>query len=350
MNKNYSIIVTLLLLLVFGFCTTGLASAQAAEDSDTLPGTQSFRRVAVLTFEGAGVSEDLVQRIRQAVEEALYMIDGFQMIEREQIDLVLSEQELQLSDLTNERSAVRVGQLLTADTVVTGSVNRFDRISYSVKFLDVETGEIVFVASQELGGEKEIGKSSDKIARGAERALFPDRYKPLILTPGFEAGVMLPIGGLRELVNWGIQSAAVFKLKNLLLNNLALGFEVQLNYYFGPPPSAADWLITVPILLTTEYTIPMGSKLLLSPTLALGIAPSILRYDPDGFVYGAEDPEYQNRATVYPEISGGVEIGMVFNRIFFDIGTDYTVIIGPGKPIMAFAFQLAIGYSWKEIR
>jgi hypothetical protein len=47
-----------------------------------------------------------------------------------------------------------------------------------------------------------------------------------------------------------------------------------------------------------------------------------------------------------PEVSSGR-----YRRLLHpDLCTVYMVIIGPSKPIMVFAAQVAVGYSWKEIR
>jgi hypothetical protein len=53
---------------------------------------------------------------------------------------------------------------------------------------------------------------------------------------------------------------------------------------------------------------------------------------------------------VYPEIRGGLQVGMELRKILLDLGADYMVIIGPSRPMMAFAFQIGMGYAWKEIR
>jgi len=326
---------TVLLAVLF----TLLSAAAFAQTQPAAP-----LRLAVLEFEGAGVTPDMLRSIKQSVEEALYGVPGIQLIEREQIELILREQEFQLSDLANPESVVQIGQLLAADLVVAGSVNRLEETALTVKFLDVRTGEVSFIRSEILRRESGIPKAAQRIARGAEKALFPERFHPLELAPTVGFGAAMPIGDLAELVGLGIHSAAGFYFRNLGLNNLEVGLEVQFQSLPGVYGSPADWFRAVPVVVVTGYRFGLGGGWFLRPQLAGGAAVSLLRYDPDGYIIGVEDPEYITRTAVYGQAGAGFTAGWRRGRLSLELGAQYNLIIGTRPPMMVLPVWLAAGW------
>ena len=172
------------LVLPFLFLTVLTISLGAQEEFE--------RRVAVLDFEAVGVSQELAIEAQHAVERALYEVRKIQLIERGKIDLILQEQEMQLSDLADQDTAVRVGRLLAANTVVTGVVARPEAPWLTIKVLDVETGAVLFVGDASLGRRSRIEAVTRKLIREAEKILFPERYEPLLLSLGGCAQMAIP--------------------------------------------------------------------------------------------------------------------------------------------------------------
>lgn len=88
----------------------------------------------------AGEEEAINARLRSELVRTSCVV----VIERERIDAVLSEQGLQLTGCTDQSCIVRVGQILNAESVVTGSVVRLGTGTYSVDIgiVDVTTGRI----------------------------------------------------------------------------------------------------------------------------------------------------------------------------------------------------------------
>ncbi len=91
-----------------------------------------------------------------------FLQSGFSVIERSRIDLILKELNLQQTGITNSADAVKVGKLANVRYVVFGT-GRLDRTGSSyflhgvtVKMIDVESGEIVLMASRTGAGERPI--------------------------------------------------------------------------------------------------------------------------------------------------------------------------------------------------
>jgi Mg-chelatase subunit ChlD len=82
----------------------------------------------------------------------------FTIVERDDLQKILEEMELQLSGIVSDESAVEIGSLLGAEVLVTGKMYRKEA-QYEVffKLLRVETGEVLSVTRTKLG--KELGLS-----------------------------------------------------------------------------------------------------------------------------------------------------------------------------------------------
>jgi hypothetical protein len=266
------------------------------------------RRVAVLDFEAVGVAEDLVIEAQHAVERALYEIRGIQLIERGKIDLILREQEMQLSDLADQETAVRVGRLLAANTVVTGVVARPENPKLTVKVLDVETGAVLFVGDASVGRRNRIDTVARRLARESEMILFPGRYEPLLLSLGGCAQMAVPFTDLADLVTVGAGASAYADLENFGVNNLVLGLRTGL-LFLGGQTDNTNYLMSIPMSVSVGYRWDVLGPMFVQPTLIAGAAANILSWDPDGYVVGFDEPVYEVEAEVVPLAGAGISIG-----------------------------------------
>jgi hypothetical protein len=167
----------------------------------------------------------------------------------------------------------------------------------------------------------------------------------LVLAPAVSAGLLIPIGPFSDLVSLGFQTSALFFFRNLGINNLDIGLNVQFQVLPGPLGSAADWFINVPVLIRGGYSFFIGKSFFVQPHISTGVTASILRYDPDGFVIGVEDPEYQNTGALYFQIGGGVVLGFNWKRWTAELNVQYEVIFGPSQPIMVIPIWLDVGFG-----
>jgi len=91
----------------------------------------------------------------QSVSEALsdYVIDEFianavndqvfTAVDRQQLDLIRAEHEFQMSGSVNEKLAVSIGKILSAQTIVSGRVRKMgDRYRMTIRALNVETAQV----------------------------------------------------------------------------------------------------------------------------------------------------------------------------------------------------------------
>ena len=114
-------------LLLFFLLLTGMAISQAQP------------RIAVLEFKaGVGLSQNNVNGVAGIFSTYLIDTRQFQVMERVQIDRIVSEQNLQLSSLT-ETQTVEIGRLLNVRYVVVGDVNLvMGQYTIAVRLLDAQ--------------------------------------------------------------------------------------------------------------------------------------------------------------------------------------------------------------------
>ncbi len=105
----------------------------------------------------SGEDYDLLNLLNEMAILKISGIDTLSIVERSRLDTVLDEQVLSLSDLTDTSTAIKIGMILTADYIVTGSVIE---MSSSViifgRIINVETGEIESVAQVILPKDSEL--------------------------------------------------------------------------------------------------------------------------------------------------------------------------------------------------
>lgn len=126
-------------LLLVGSPAMGLAQS----DRDDLP------TVAVLDFTGlmigqAGNSAPLGKAVASMLTTELHGRPGLRVIERHQLQDLLTEQKLALSGRVDEGTAVTIGKLLGAQYMIYGQVTSIaTQLRMDMRAVDVETSEIV---------------------------------------------------------------------------------------------------------------------------------------------------------------------------------------------------------------
>lgn len=106
-----------------------------------------IKRVAVLSFEPRGSSLSIFYTDWFTTE--LVKIQKFEVIERAQLDKVLSEQALGLSGVINRDVLVKIGQVLGVDAVFLGSATKGQTGGgvCNIRLVDIETGVIIWTGT-----------------------------------------------------------------------------------------------------------------------------------------------------------------------------------------------------------
>ena len=138
------------------------------------------RRVAVLDFNSfmmgqGGASVNLGKAISAMLITEFSGREGLQVVERQQLNAILDEMDLDLSGRLGESDAINVGKLLGVQYVLLGQVTSIaDNLRMDIRAVDVETSEI-------LTAIKKSDKTSELFA--VVVSLADDFSRELNLTP-----------------------------------------------------------------------------------------------------------------------------------------------------------------------
>ena len=104
------------------------------------------RKLAVINLDTqtAEVDEETAAGIIVFVENAFVNVGKVRVVERKNIEEILSEYKFQSTGLIDENTAIEIGKLSGADIIVIGSINRVGGVFYlNIKLIEVKTGEII---------------------------------------------------------------------------------------------------------------------------------------------------------------------------------------------------------------
>ncbi|MBI5214090.1 MAG: hypothetical protein HY957_12110 [Nitrospirae bacterium] len=136
-------------------------------------------RIAVLPFEigATGVPTDAAVGIADMLVTALVKTKIYDIVEREQLQKILSEQKFGMSGLVDPSTAVQIGKMLGIKKIITGKITQMGvtqseiifirvataKVSIDARIIDVETG-IIESAETATGEETLTRISGDNLA------------------------------------------------------------------------------------------------------------------------------------------------------------------------------------------
>jgi TolB-like protein len=108
---------------------------------------ENARRVAVIYFDNTSEEKNL-DKLKKGLAGMLISdlsnVNMIDIVERDRIEEILKEQNLQSSEKVDQSSIVNLGKLLGAEIILTGAYfEMFGSFRIDARFIDVETGEIL---------------------------------------------------------------------------------------------------------------------------------------------------------------------------------------------------------------
>ena len=164
LTKGFGLMALLVPALFFSACASAPQKSAGAEAKTTAesgtsatapkleaPKIKVSGRVAIFNFEvkGGGPSYgSLSGDIPESLSESFIKGKRLVPLERRDLEKALSEQELALSGIVDDSTAVRVGRLAGARYALLGSASIIGgQVRLSCRLIDIETGEIIYANS-----------------------------------------------------------------------------------------------------------------------------------------------------------------------------------------------------------
>ena len=115
---------------------------------------QDQQTVAVLDFDGLGISSVEVSALTNRLRTELVMSNAVTVVERGQMESILLEQDFQMTGCTSDECAVEVGRLLGVTKMVAGSIGTVgSTFTLDFRIIDVASGRIAFSLKRNYRGE-----------------------------------------------------------------------------------------------------------------------------------------------------------------------------------------------------
>ncbi|MEW6357680.1 MAG: CsgG/HfaB family protein [Planctomycetota bacterium] len=167
----------MVMFLALAVCTGCGGAARSNVQINPRFEAYQIHRVAVLPFEGVPAEREIVDHgwwfeghhfnngelVSDMLSTEMMAIPSFEFLERSQIQKILQEKDLSMTNLAAEKSSAEIGQLLGVDAIVMGKVTKFLRtwspplhygygLCFSARMVDTKTGTVLWSAMVDRGG------------------------------------------------------------------------------------------------------------------------------------------------------------------------------------------------------
>ncbi|MBI4727012.1 hypothetical protein HY768_07290 [candidate division TA06 bacterium] len=100
--------------------------------------------IAVLPFDNRSGNAEITNTVQDKMITSLYSLKRFKIIERSQIDKVLSEQKLGMTGALDPAKAVKVGKIIGVDAILMGSISSTaNGIGMDARLIDTESSGVI---------------------------------------------------------------------------------------------------------------------------------------------------------------------------------------------------------------
>ena len=282
---------------------------------------KTANRIAVLNFSANNTDEGVSRIVRNVVEVNFFKDGSFDILEQTQMDVILKERKQQLKDCREEKCAAKLGELLNANYVIIGSVDKLDIYTVNVKVVDVKTGRIIFTESKDAREIADLKPASvevtrkiaDRIRGKGEKKSVGLKY-PICVTVNFLYNI--PLGYLKTISRGGYGASLAARVEDIGVKGMHTGLEVQFIYMDGK--NTVHHAMMAPILARFGYSVSFW-RMTFSPLLSAGITYNINYFYPDNYKI-----RKARRAGVLFmfRVGAGFEL-MIVKDFFLRVGADY---------------------------
>ena len=161
---------TLVAELTDRFLKGAASSVPPADGWSSKPMTVAF--LGFKSTGGALLREGMSELLQQEISQNLISAGRASIVEREMMEKLLAELKLGSSDLADPETALKLGKILAARLIVTGSlVSVPNGIRFSLRMIDPETSAIRIAYSDEMGAGKNLTSMAIQTARTIGRKM-----------------------------------------------------------------------------------------------------------------------------------------------------------------------------------
>jgi TolB-like protein len=125
--------------------------------------------IAIVDFDGKNMSAMDASVATDFLRTALVNSKYFVITDRDNMELILSEQGFQQTGCTTQDCAVKIGNVLNVQRIVIGNLSKLGKVYYvTANVVDVETGQIIISDRVHCSSQEELVITMEKLAKRIE--------------------------------------------------------------------------------------------------------------------------------------------------------------------------------------
>jgi hypothetical protein len=293
--------------------------------------TAQKKRLAVLDFTPHNLPETAAKSLRSRFELALFRYGAFDLLERDKIDLIAREHNVSVRCSTAD-CAVRVGKLISADYIATGTVDKDRDTVLVLRIVDVATGTIAYADSVTCASGSPSFPSLETLASRVSTRFSPENLNPHAVRPyaSFGGGLLVPRGDISSIAgNTGVPFLALGVDNFLYRGSL---YELTLLYANLPGAAHLTGSAVVPVQFTVGHSVRLPWNFYIAPLLSGGAS------------WNSTSTDEETTAAVEPVVTLGAAIGYRGNAPWFvSVRSHRLWLLEEGGPVNFDAHLLVVG-------
>ncbi len=320
------------------------------------------KRIALLDFDAVNTQQTYARAVGNILEVELHKAGRFDILERKQMGIMLKEQGLALTGCTDDSCAIQIGKLLSADMVVTGSLNKFGDYLLAVKVVDVRSGKIVLAdyeravpedqlpdrvhkmavrISSAIGGAVREERTAEKVPEkgGGPKEESRGLSHSFRVESSLNGHYISPVGKFSDIAKpgYGISLDCVFR--DLAFGGFFAGADVGYWSFEGNRENV-DRCVMVPLIIEAGYSFDIYHGLYISPIVGGGYS-----YNTMTFKRTVWTSAYATEHEFEPVARGGLCTGYSNGSISAKIGVFYTGIFEKTERLDSYMISAGFGVS-----
>ncbi|MBI3804539.1 MAG: tetratricopeptide repeat protein [Nitrospirae bacterium] len=215
---------TLVADLTERFKTGKVADLPAADPWSSKPMTVAFLGLKLM---GGGLLREGMSEVLQAeMTQRLSAGGRVAVVEREMLDKLLAELKLGSSELADPETALKLGKLLSARLIVTGSLVQIpEGVRLSLRLIDPETSAIKITYADEMNTQKNLMTLADQTAQAIGKKL-KEQYPLKGKIASVEAGEQVIVNlGTRHGIKPGTKLKIIDEGEAIVVDGKTIGFK-----------------------------------------------------------------------------------------------------------------------------
>ncbi len=292
------------------------------------------KRVAILELTAKNAPQTYAEIVRDILEVNLHKTGTFEVLERNQMNVILKEQGLQVSGCVDTSCAVEIGKVLSADMVVVGSLFKIQNYSISVKLVDVKNSNIIVADTEKVDSEADIENAVNRLSiriaklisektngqtepaekpetketpeKEERRDEPPSQPLPFDICVSINGSYLMPFRDFSDLVGPGYGGALS---AGISYKNINIGIQTGY-WYFPGSTDNTDSFTMIPAHIYAGYRFTFIDSIAITPVVSGGWCYNTVKYDKDGIPAG-EKAEYSSESLWEPFAKGGINVGII---------------------------------------